>query len=137
MNSLNESHSKNLFPCVCCGYLTLSSGAGSYEICTICWWEDDLPQLRWPAMRGGANKPSLIEGQKNYLDFGASTQARRDRARSPRASEKREHGWYAIDSHDSRFEAEGVHDGRWPADRQTLYWWRANYWRRIPDESTQ
>lgn len=121
------------FPCVCCGYLTLSEGAGEHEICMICWWQDDPSQLRWPAMSGGANEPSLIEGQKNYREFGASTPARKGRARSPRAFEKRDLNWYAIDPSDLRFEAVGVHGGPWPTDRQVLYWWRTNYWRGIND----
>ncbi|MFF1900798.1 CPCC family cysteine-rich protein [Streptomyces sp. NPDC058206] len=36
------------FPCVCCGHLTLGEPPGSYEICSVCFWEDDRVQLRWP-----------------------------------------------------------------------------------------
>ncbi|MFC5904955.1 CPCC family cysteine-rich protein [Streptomyces zhihengii] len=58
-------------PCVCCGHLTLSEPPGSYEICPVCFWEDDRVQLRWPDWTGGANRPSLIEAQVNFTDFGA------------------------------------------------------------------
>jgi hypothetical protein len=39
------------------------STRGSYDICPICGWEDDVSQLRFPRMHG-ANKVSLIEGQR-------------------------------------------------------------------------
>ena len=29
-----------LIPCPCCGYQTLGS-RGEYQICSVCWWEDD------------------------------------------------------------------------------------------------
>lgn len=44
---------------------------GSYEICPVCWWEDDGLQLRWPRLIGGANKISLIGGQRNFAKTGA------------------------------------------------------------------
>jgi hypothetical protein len=27
---------------------------GSYEICSVCFWEDDGVQFRWPTIAGGA-----------------------------------------------------------------------------------
>ena len=44
---------------------------GSYDICKVCFWEDDNVQLRWPDHAGGANRPSLIEAQRLYRDVGA------------------------------------------------------------------
>ena len=40
---------------------------GSYEICSICGWEDDEVQQRWPSYRGGANSESLCEAQAAIL----------------------------------------------------------------------
>ncbi len=31
---------ENLWPCPCCGYKTLKE-RGQYEICSVCYWEDD------------------------------------------------------------------------------------------------
>ncbi|MFF5535809.1 CPCC family cysteine-rich protein [Streptomyces cinerochromogenes] len=59
------------YPCPYCGHRVLGEMPGSYEICPVCFWEDDGVQFRWPTMAGGANKVSLIEAQRNYQDFGA------------------------------------------------------------------
>jgi hypothetical protein len=54
------------YPCPCCGYLVFEEEPGSYDICPICFWEDDLSQLRWLDSAGGANRPSLIEAQVTF-----------------------------------------------------------------------
>lgn len=60
------------FSCPCCGYLTLDHPAsGSYDICPVCFWEDDLVQNEDPAYAGGANEPSLTEARANFARFGA------------------------------------------------------------------
>lgn len=43
----------------------------TYEICEIYFWEDDGVQFRDPDYEGGANKVSLRQAQKNFLQFGA------------------------------------------------------------------
>ena len=35
------------YPCPGCGYLVFDEPPGSYEICPICFGEDDLAQLRF------------------------------------------------------------------------------------------
>ncbi len=39
---------------------------GSYLICEICYWEDDLLQYENPNYNGGANKVSLNEARDNF-----------------------------------------------------------------------
>ncbi len=56
-----------LHPCPACGFEVFSEPVGSYEVCPVCDWEDDEVQLRFPAMRGGANKESLFEWQQQVL----------------------------------------------------------------------
>ncbi|GGU56626.1 hypothetical protein GCM10010211_21890 [Streptomyces albospinus] len=43
----------------------------SYDICSVCFWEDGLVQLRWP-WSFGANAVCLVDAQRNYQRFGAS-----------------------------------------------------------------
>lgn len=62
---------KQPYTCPCCGYQTLSGFPGSYEICHVCFWEDDQVQILDPWYPGGANKVSLVEAQKNFERFGA------------------------------------------------------------------
>ena len=56
-----------LYPCPACGFEVFIATAGSYDICPVCDWEDDEVQLRFPAMRGGANKESLVEWQQQLI----------------------------------------------------------------------
>jgi len=61
------------FGCLCCGSLTLEeSPPGSYDICPVCFWEDDPVQGEDQDSSSGANAVSLRVAQRNYEDFGAS-----------------------------------------------------------------
>jgi hypothetical protein len=117
------------YPCPCCGHLSLSEPPGSYEICSICFWEDDNIQLRWPTWRGGASRPSLAESQANYARFGAMEERFRSNVRPPEPDEPIDHGWRPIDARDS-FEPLAVQERPWPDDLTVLYWWRPTFWRR-------
>lgn len=58
--------------CHCCGYDTLvEQPPGSYDICPICFWEDDPVQFDNHDYEGGANKVSLKQAQINFEQFGA------------------------------------------------------------------
>ncbi|MHB9134129.1 MAG: CPCC family cysteine-rich protein [Armatimonadota bacterium] len=60
------------YACPCCGYLTLpEQPPGTYDICPVCFWEDDETQYRNPRSRGGANKVSLNEAKENFRKDGA------------------------------------------------------------------
>ena len=72
------------FACPCCGYLTLNEEPpGTYEICPVCFWEDDSVQYEQPFFEGGANSVSLTEARRNYLEFGAIKQEFIDQIRKP------------------------------------------------------
>lgn len=51
-----------LYTCPCCGYEVFTKEPGSYEICSVCGWEDDSSQLKFPSSLG-ANHVPLIEAQ--------------------------------------------------------------------------
>lgn len=55
--------------CHCCGCLTICQ-RGQYEICKVCYWEDDPGQTP-EEDTGGANPLSLEDAQKNYRKIGA------------------------------------------------------------------
>jgi len=55
------------YKCPCCGEYTLyEKPPGTYEICTICNWEDDEIQYNDPTYSGGANELCLNEARKRY-----------------------------------------------------------------------
>jgi cysteine-rich CPCC protein len=119
----------DLYPCPCCGYLMFSEPAGSYEICSICFWEDDAVQLRWPDWAGGANSPSLRESQRNFVRFGAMEERFVRNVRKPEATDRVDEGWRPIDLERDHFEPRGDQQRPWPDDRTVLYWWRSTFWK--------
>ena len=63
--------SKSLSQCDCCDYFTIPDDS-DYEICHVCFWEQDAFGVSEPAEPSGANHGlSLREGRKNFLMFGA------------------------------------------------------------------
>jgi len=74
------------YKCPCCGFLTLES-ENEYDICRVCFWEDDPYQREDETLAEGANKISLAEARSNYLAFGACEQAMRQYVRRPHTCE--------------------------------------------------
>ena len=76
------------YPCPCCGHLTLAEEPpGTFEVCPVCFWEDDDVQYRDPKFRGGANRVSLSEARENFASLGASSKEFIDQVRTPRPEE--------------------------------------------------
>jgi len=98
---------------------------GSYDICKICFWEDDISQLRFPRTTG-ANRVSLIDGQKNFREFGACERRVLQSARAVSPADQRDEHWRPIDSRDVFEEpVSGVDCGdTYPKDTTRLYYWR-------------
>lgn len=63
--------SQKRYRCPCCGYFTFTEPGESYEICPVCYWENDAVQNEHPDYTGGANTLSLNESRKNYQKTGA------------------------------------------------------------------
>jgi hypothetical protein len=77
------------YGCPCCGYLTLDEKPpGTYQICPVCFWEDDPVQFDDPDYEGGANKVSLNKAKQNYQLFGAVDEGSIELVRQPINSEK-------------------------------------------------
>jgi hypothetical protein len=103
------------YPCPCCGYVVFDEEPGSYDICEVCGWEDDLSQLRF-AMMGGANRP-LIECQQHFL-------AAHEAAES---DHRRDSKWRPLDLAIDQIEV--PEPGRdyghtYARDRTAYYYWR-------------
>jgi hypothetical protein len=75
--------------CPCCGFKTLSE-RNTFEICAICFWEDDgQNDSDADIVRGGPNHSlSLTEARKNFKEFGACDRERMKYVRKPKPSEK-------------------------------------------------
>ena len=77
------------FKCPCCGCYTFKDKPdGNYDICPVCYWEDDPIQLIDEDYEGGANKVSLNQARINYLEFGACEESMKGHVRKPTDEEK-------------------------------------------------
>jgi hypothetical protein len=87
------------FPCPCCGYKTFSHKPnGSYDICEVCFYEDNPNQLEEPDYKGGANPMSLRQAQQNFLKFGACDREMLRNVRPPAKDEQRDENWKPLDN---------------------------------------
>jgi hypothetical protein len=84
----------NKTTCPCCGYKTLNSD-GNYDICPICFWEDD-PFQKENEYDLGANQIPLIEAQQNYITYGACEKRVLKNVRKPNSRDKRDPDWKAM-----------------------------------------
>lgn len=79
-----------MFPCPCCGYLTIGEEPpGTFEICPVCFWEDDNVQFEDPSYAGGANSVSLNQARENFKLFGAVSKEFVNQVRKPLPQEIR------------------------------------------------
>ncbi|WP_043177530.1 CPCC family cysteine-rich protein [Streptomyces sp. NRRL F-2890] len=76
------------YPCPCCGFITLSV-RGGYEICPVCFWEDDgQDDQDADTVRGGPNgRLSLTRARKNFHSTGACEERHISLVRDPLATE--------------------------------------------------
>jgi Cysteine-rich CPCC len=74
--------------CPCCACRTLRE-RGAFEICEVCFWEDDgQDDYDANVVRGGPNGSlSLTEARANYLRLGACEQSMTGNVRPPRPEE--------------------------------------------------
>ena len=121
-----------MYPCPCCGYLTLTEPPGSYDICPICFWEDDALQLEFATtLVGGANGVTLADAQRAFEATGVREGRLLPYVRAPGPTDRRDPTWRPIDPALDSFEdwnAEGRR--RAPDDPETLYYWRPTFWHR-------
>ncbi|MGJ4931997.1 CPCC family cysteine-rich protein [Bradyrhizobium sp. HKCCYLS2038] len=76
------------YRCPCCRFLTLGE-RGGFEICAVCYWEDDgQDDHDADVVRGGPNGAlSLTDARRNFAACGASDPVFRANVRMPRDDE--------------------------------------------------
>ena len=113
--------------CPCCGHKTLGAAPFTYEICKVCFWEDDPVQLLDPSARGGANPPSLMECQASFAECGAAEQRFLKNVRAAKPGEERDPFWRPatlLDVQAARAPKDiGKEEGKLPA---TWHYWLRN-----------
>ncbi len=71
------------YRCPCCFYKTLPE-RGHWDICPVCFWEDDGQDDEEAYRHSGPNKgATLLQARYNYRTFGASLEHRLPLVRSP------------------------------------------------------
>jgi Cysteine-rich CPCC len=75
--------------CLCCGFRTLSQPE-AFELCEVCWWQDDGQDDRdADEVRGTVNGTlSLSEARRNFKSFGAAELRFVSHVRMARANER-------------------------------------------------
>ncbi len=63
-----------LHQCPCCDHYSLRR-RGEYEICRVCFWEDDGNDLDQLDVHSGPNHMPLRTARANFAEFGACDQA--------------------------------------------------------------
>jgi hypothetical protein len=79
---------KKKYKCPCCEFKTLDSPQGFFDICPVCYWEDDNIQRNDPNYKGGANDISLNDARQNYKNIGAMSSEYLIYVRPPLEDEK-------------------------------------------------
>jgi hypothetical protein len=77
------------FSCPCCRFLTLPEPSpGSWEICPVCFWQDDPVGAAHPMLRHGPNPMSLDAARRNFAAFGACESRMLPHVRRPLPNER-------------------------------------------------
>ncbi|MCW1926236.1 CPCC family cysteine-rich protein [Luteolibacter arcticus] len=119
-------------PCPCCGHLVFDQSPGSYDLCPVCFWEDDGLQLAHPMMDGGANSVSLFQSQWNFSQVGACEARFIPNVRPPAPDEPLDPAWRRFDpATDPHLDFDSPEDEKlWKAapTNANLYYWQPGYW---------
>ena len=94
MNNANNPTSKEEYMagrCEVCGFYTFKNiERDSFEICSVCFWEDDGYNDNPDEVRGGPNQDlSINQAKANFKKFGAYSQHVAQYTRAPRDDELR------------------------------------------------
>jgi hypothetical protein len=86
------------YTCPCCGFKTFDKKPpGTYEICKICFWEDNSFQYHNPDFKGGTNEVSLREAQTNFIKIGASRKRFLNYVHKPTKNDVKDPSWQPLE----------------------------------------
>jgi len=112
------------YTCACCGYRTLGLSPGNWDICHVCFWEDDPVQLLDPWYVGGANRVSLVEAQDNYATKGVSEPRFKSEVKGVLAGDRRDPSWRRVTQADrSKVTSPAKLNKERPNDPWPWYYW--------------
>jgi hypothetical protein len=81
--------------CLCCGYKTLGERE-AWEICPICFWEDEPITDPYVGTGGPNGSLTLHEAQKNFMAIGASVRGSLTHVRQPTHTDRRDQHWQPL-----------------------------------------
>ena len=77
-----------VIPCPCGGYVVFDEPPGSYDICPICFWEDDALSSSLPTPSpGGANRVTLVAAQAGFASLATSVNSQPNTLIDPASGE--------------------------------------------------
>ena len=80
--------------CPCCGYKTFNAEEyNTYQVCPICFWEDESLTETVIEKGGGANNVSLVQAQKNFKNIRAMEKQTKKLTRDPKKDEVQHQDW--------------------------------------------
>ena len=83
-----EKNKHGKYKCPCCGFYTYDKPTGNtFQVCPVCFWEDDQVQYNDIFYDGGANSISLKNARKNFKKFGAIQEIFKINVRKPTEEE--------------------------------------------------
>lgn len=85
---VHPAEAQPAYRCPCCNSLTFC-GRGHFEICPVCYWEDDgQDETDAATVRGGPNGHlNLVQARENYRRFSVCDLKYKDHVRPPRPKE--------------------------------------------------
>jgi hypothetical protein len=89
INITREGEPGKKYACPCCEFKTLPA-RGHYDICSVCFWEDDgQDDHDSDEIRGGPNgELSLVQARFNFRNYGACDKRFVDNVRPPPEEER-------------------------------------------------
>ena len=75
------------YKCPCCGYFTFEKKERTYDICPVCFWEDDPEQFANPTLHSAANHYSLAEAKVNFKHYASCDPELKKYVRGPKKDE--------------------------------------------------